>query len=186
LRPIAARCVPRARSCKGSNFLSNCLCFHGRQDPGSRFPHGMTADRPDSILCAYSSSRITETPWRPVRGRPRGRRCITALQIYLEQSGHVVFSARSKAEALREIPRANCHVLISDINLPDGNGWDLMQEVGKLCPDYAIAISGHGMKADRERSAESGFRHHLVKPISAQKLDTLLQEATTELKEKEK
>ena len=60
-----------------------------------------------------------------------------------------------------DIPRANCHVLISDINLPDGNGWDLMQEVGKLCPDYAIAISGHGMKADRERSAESGFRHHV-------------------------
>jgi CheY-like chemotaxis protein len=42
------------------------------------------------------------------------------------------------------------------------------------------------MKADRERSAESGFRPHLVKPVSAQKLDTLLQEATTELKEKEK
>ena len=114
------------------------------------------------------------------------RDTLEALQISLEQSGHVVFSARNKAEALREIPRANCHVLISDINLPDGNGWDLMQEVGKLCPDYAIAISGHGMKADRERSAESGFRHHLVKPISAQKLDTLLQEATTELKEKEK
>jgi CheY-like chemotaxis protein len=40
------------------------------------------------------------------------------------------------------------------------------------------------MKADREKSAESGFRHHLVKPISPSELDTLLQEATTELKEK--
>jgi two-component system CheB/CheR fusion protein len=111
---------------------------------------------------------------------------LEALQIYLEQLGHIVFSARSKAEALREIPRTNCHVLISDINLPDGNGWDLIQEVGKLRPDYAIAISGKGMKADREKSAESGFRHHLVKPILPGELDTLLEEAATELKEKEK
>jgi CheY-like chemotaxis protein len=57
--------------------------------------------------------------------------------------------------------------------------------VGKLRPDYAIAISGKGMKADREKSAESGFRHHLVKPISPGELDALLEEAATELKEKE-
>ena len=113
------------------------------------------------------------------------RDTLEALQIYLEQLGHVVFSARSKAEALKEIPRAKCHVLISDINLPDGTGWDLMQEAGKSCPKYAIAISGYGMKADLERSAESGFRHHLVKPVSARKLDSFLHEATNELKDKE-
>jgi hypothetical protein len=48
-----------------------------------------------------------------------------------------------------------------------------------------IAISGHGMKADREMSAEAGFCHHLVKPIFPEKLDALLQEATTELKKKD-
>jgi len=37
---------------------------------------------------------------------------LEALQIYLEQSGHIVLSASSKAEALKEIPGANCHVLI--------------------------------------------------------------------------
>ena len=107
------------------------------------------------------------------------------LYLRLDQLGHVVFSARSKAEALKEIPRAKCHVLISDINLPDGTGWDLMQEAGKSCPNYAIAISGYGMKADLERSAESGFRHHLVKPVSAHKLNRFLHEATNELKDKE-
>ena len=106
-----------------------------------------------SILCAYLSSRITKTPW-------------TLFGCSLEQSGHIVFSASSKAEALKQIPMANCHVLISDISLPDGNGWELMQELENLSPHYAIAISGYGMKADRERSAEAGFRHHLVKPVS--------------------
>ena len=109
---------------------------------------------------------------------------LEALQIYLEQLGHIVVSARSKAEALKEIQGANCHVLISDINLPDGNGWDLMQEIDEQRPAFAIAISGYGMKAEREMSTEAGFRHHLVKPIFPEKLDALLQEATTELKKK--
>ena len=60
-----------------------------------------------------------------------------------------------------------------------------MQEIqNSVAPNYAIAISGYGMKADRERSAESGFRHHLVKPVFPPKLETLLEEASSELKEK--
>ena len=110
---------------------------------------------------------------------------LQSLKIYLEQIGHIVFSARSKAEALKEIPGAKCHVLISDINLPDGNGWELMEEIQNLRPNYAIALSGYGMKADRERSAESGFRHHLVKPVFPPKLESLLEEATSEIKAKE-
>ncbi len=108
---------------------------------------------------------------------------LDALQIYLEHLGHIVLAAPSKAEALRQIPMAKCHVLISDINLPDGNGWELMQELENLRPHYAIAISGYGMNADRERSAEFGFRHHLVKPVTADKIDTFLEEATIEAKE---
>jgi hypothetical protein len=72
-----------------------------------------------------------------------------------------------------------------DINLPDGDGWELKQELENLRPHYAIAISGYGMKADCERSAQSGFRLHLVKPVLPHNLDTLLKEATIELKEKE-
>jgi CheY-like chemotaxis protein len=110
---------------------------------------------------------------------------LAAIQIYLEQLGHIVFSARSKAEALNKIPPANCHVLISDITPPDGNGWEILEEIANLRPKYAIAISGYGTKADRQRSAQSGFRHHIVKPIFPDRLDTVLKEATAELTEKE-
>ena len=67
---------------------------------------------------------------------------LAALQLYLEQLGHIVFSARDKA-ALKKIRRANCHALISDINLPDGNGWEILEELENLRPNYAIAISGY-------------------------------------------
>jgi CheY-like chemotaxis protein len=56
---------------------------------------------------------------------------LEALRIYLESFGYVILSARSKAEALKDIPAANCDVLLSNIGLPDGSGWDLIQEVGK-------------------------------------------------------
>ena len=46
----------------------------------------------------------------------------------------------------------------------------------------AIAMSGYGMKADRERSARAGFRHHLIKPVSVTKLTAILQEAVAELR----
>ena len=111
---------------------------------------------------------------------------LKALQLYLEQLGHIVLFAQTKAQALKEIPTSNCQVLISDINLPDGNGWELMHEIENSRPSYAIALSGHGMKADRAMSAEVGFRHHVVKPIFPGKLDALLEEATAELKEKRK
>jgi PleD family two-component response regulator len=58
------------------------------QDPETRFPHGMTADRPD-----FYPLRIFVIEDHPDT--------LEALQIYLEQLGHIVFSARSKAEALR-------------------------------------------------------------------------------------
>lgn len=104
-----------------------------------------------------------------------------ALQIYLEYAGYVVLCAGSKAEALREIPAANCDILLSNISLPDGTGWELIREIGKSRPAYAIAMSGHGTKADSKRSADAGFRHHLVKPVSPERLNTILGEAFTEL-----
>jgi CheY-like chemotaxis protein len=71
---------------------------------------------------------------------------LQALQIYPEYSGYFVMSAGSKAEALKEIPAANCDILLSNISLPDGTGWELIREIGKSRPAYAIAMSGHGTK----------------------------------------
>ena len=109
---------------------------------------------------------------------------LQALRIYLEYLGCVVLSARTKAEALDEMPTANCDILISNISLPDGTGWELIQEVGKSRPAYAIAMSGHGTTADRKWSAKAGFRLHLVTPVSPERLSILLEEAFVELRKR--
>ena len=103
------------------------------------------------------------------------------LCILLEQMGHTVKTAASMNEALREIPRSNWDVLISDIGLPDGDGWELMRRLERR-PRYAIAMSGLGMNEDRAQSRDVGFRHHLVKPTGPEQLAEILESVARELK----
>ena len=105
------------------------------------------------------------------------------LCLLLEQLGHTVFSAPTLAGALEAMPTAHCDVLISDIGLPDGNGWDLMTRLGADRPPYAIAMSGFGMSSDRQRSLNVGYRHHLLKPVEPNQLERLLDEAADEARE---
>jgi len=101
------------------------------------------------------------------------------LRSYLEMLGHTVFAAASIKEALKVFPTAGCKVLISDIGLPDGSGWELLEQIRS--PIYAIAMSGFGLNADSVRSHRVGYRHHLVKPFVTDELDIALLEAAREI-----
>jgi CheY-like chemotaxis protein len=103
------------------------------------------------------------------------------LQMYLEQLGHRVQSSRTVAGALAHLARNGCDVLISDISLPDGNGWDLLQALAEPRPIYAIAMSGFGLSSDRVRSKAAGYRHHVLKPFVPDDLDSMLEEAAREV-----
>ena len=103
------------------------------------------------------------------------------LGMLLEQLGHTVFSAASVQEALDAIPAAGCDVLISDVGLPDGDGWELLRRLGSERPGYAVAMSGFGMSSDRAHSLAAGYRHHLLKPVEPTQLERLLDEAAAEL-----
>jgi len=95
--------------------------------------------------------------------------------------GHTVVSARTRAEAIEALPSSGCTVLISDIGLPDGDGWDLLRTATLSKPLYAIAMSGFGMTADRARSNAAGYRHHILKPFDPTVLDAILEDAAKEM-----
>jgi CheY-like chemotaxis protein len=105
---------------------------------------------------------------------------LEAVCFYLRYTGHEVLGARSKQEAVQAVRQASCDVLISDIGLSDGNGWELIVELGDRRPRYAIAMSGFGTRADLERSVKAGFQRHLVKPVSLDKLAEVLAEAASQ------
>ena len=107
------------------------------------------------------------------------------MRLYLEQLSYEVCVATDMASALREIPESGCDVLISDIGLPDGDGWQLMEKLGDHRPHFAIAMSGYGTVNDQRRSRAAGYDHHLVKPFAPDGLVALLREASKLKEEKQ-
>lgn len=93
----------------------------------------------------------------------------------LQLEGAFVESARSGAEALEIARRKNFDLVVSDISMPEMDGYQLLQELRKL-PSMAnvpaVALTGYGRGADVERALEEGFAEHLTKPLD---LDQLLQ-----------
>ena len=107
---------------------------------------------------------------------------LTYLAMYLEMRGYHVAAATSVREALEALPTADCNVLISDIGLPDGDGWELLRRVRPQLPQpiYAVAMSGFGLPTSQQRSRDAGYRHHLLKPFKVAELDAILEEAERE------
>lgn len=68
-------------------------------------------------------------------------------------------------------------LLISDIGLPDGSGYDLMNEVREEHGVEGIALTGYGMEEDVQRSYAAGFITHLTKPVKIESLDQALASA---------
>lgn len=104
------------------------------------------------------------------------------LGHYLSMVGHTVRSASDMASALDDLKAAPVDVLISDIGLPDGDGWELMRRIKETgCVPFGIAMSGYGMRSDKEKSLSAGYRHHLVKPFGPDELEAVLKEAAAEI-----
>jgi CheY-like chemotaxis protein len=92
------------------------------------------------------------------------------LVTYLfEQAGIEVRAAASAAEALRELPSFDPHVLVSDIGLPNEDGYSLIRSVRTLSTEHksvpAIALTAFASNEDRKRALVEGFNVHMAKPV---------------------
>ncbi len=90
------------------------------------------------------------------------------VEYALTHAGASVILAGSADEAMARLARAPVDILISDLTMPDEDGWSLIARVraGTLSPDViAIALSSHAGEAERQRSEEAGFDRHVAKPI---------------------
>lgn len=102
---------------------------------------------------------------------------ITYVRRFLEHYGHEVRVGRTMHEALAQVEAKEPDVILSDIGLPDGDGWNLLQQLRLKTKAYAIAMSGFGARADLDRSLAVGYQDHLVKPFAPNKLLDALRRA---------
>ena len=123
-------------------------------------------------------------PVRVKRASPVGARILlvedhentrTSLTRLLARRGYEVRPADSLAAARRLAETETFDVLVSDLGLPDGSGYDLMADLKKNYALKGIALSGYGMEQDLKRSRDAGFIDHLVKPVEITLLDSSLQ-----------
>jgi PAS domain S-box-containing protein len=102
------------------------------------------------------------------------------LAIVLRQRGYQVVTADRLSTALTAVKEAETpfDLLLSDIELPDGDGLNLMREIKAHGRMAGVAMSGFGSEEDLRQSREAGFFDHLTKPIDLNRLDEAIRGAT--------
>jgi signal transduction histidine kinase len=102
---------------------------------------------------------------------------LTLLSAVFSREGANVTTASSAAEALESAVSKRPSVVISDIGMPDVDGYQLLEQL-KVIPGMddvpAIAISGYASDEDRERALVTGYRALVPKPIDVEELFDLI------------
>jgi CheY-like chemotaxis protein len=100
------------------------------------------------------------------------------VQRFLEDSGAVVAAAGSAKEALTLLSGSTFDVMVSDVGMPGGDGYDLIRRVRSLpnanCNVPAIALTAYARAEDRVKAIASGFQTHIAKPVEAVELLTIV------------
>jgi len=103
-----------------------------------------------------------------------------AFSAILRSWGHQVGTSDSVASGLEFLDENEVDVVLSDIGLPDRNGYDFIAEARQLKPDMtAIAVSAYFTAADQERGHEAGFDMYFAKPVDLLGLRRALERVAT-------
>ncbi|BAY94930.1 response regulator [Tolypothrix sp. PCC 7712] len=92
------------------------------------------------------------------------------IAFLLEQYGAQVTQAQSAHDALSSLGQAKFDLLISDIGMPDMDGYTLIRQIRKQSPDQsreipAIALTAYAGDVDQQLALSAGFQEHISKPI---------------------
>ena len=99
----------------------------------------------------------------------------------LRRAGHDVQIAHDPSIALEMIVPFRPQVAILDIGLPVMDGYALADEMRRVLRDATpvlIAVTGYGQERDRQKSEQSGFHAHFVKPVDSETMLALLERLT--------
>ena len=99
---------------------------------------------------------------------------LDAVSRLLSHFGHEISVADGAQVALNMIDSKEFDVVLCDIALPDGNGYDVIAEAKRKRSVKAVALSGFAATEDIERGREAGFDFHLAKPVDFHELRAVL------------
>jgi len=101
------------------------------------------------------------------------------IALFLKHAGYQVATADSASRALQLAEERNFDLIISDIGMPQMNGYELAGELRRWSEYQSIpiiAVTGYSEYDDRGRALQAGFSAHLTKPIDPSRLLDLMNE----------
>ncbi|MFN2542068.1 MAG: ATP-binding protein [Chthoniobacterales bacterium] len=131
-------------------------------------------------------ARQDKSDAKPKRQRQRPRRTLRILLVedhgdtrrilarLLAHFGHQIAVADCQQSALEMLRSRPFDVVLSDISLPDGSGYDVISEAKRDHHVAGIALTGYGTDEDIRRGKAAGFDFHLTKPVDFHELRTVL------------
>lgn len=138
-------------------------------------PIGHAREPEDAVAATLPIVRIDGLRILVVDDEADARRLLIKV---LEQAGGVVTAAASAAEALELLDRSHPEVLVSDLGMPDQDGFDLIRKVraaGRTAKDLpAIALTAFAHNEDRRQAILAGFQVHIPKPVDPHDLTAVI------------
>ena len=176
---------------QGSTFTVDLPLAEDRRDPSRAELRRKEIERRRSVTSGVPGADISGVRLLLVEDDGDTR---SVLVLTLKRRGAEVIAASSAAEALRQFEETADHsaseegthttgsgnrrpfdVIISDIGMPDEDGYQFMSRVRALPPERgglvpAIALTGYATRKDRERALAAGYQLHLAKPVEPEDL----------------
>jgi CheY-like chemotaxis protein len=106
------------------------------------------------------------------------------LAVLLQRLGALVEAVASASEAFDRVSHRRPDVLVSDIGMPDEDGYSLIKRVRQLGGERklpAIALTAYARKQDAEQAIASGYDRHLPKPVAPADLIKAIKSVTVEI-----
>jgi CheY-like chemotaxis protein len=173
----------------GLAIVKNLVEFHGGtvqvasagEGKGATFtiglPTGVPVELRTAALAAARDSSVEDISLANIRvlvveDEPDAAEFVTNL---LASHGANVVTAASAREALEAVVHARPDILISDIGLPEMDGYQLIEQVRKMDVAQgggipAVALTAFARSEDRTRALRAGYQTHLAKPIESTEL----------------
>ena len=105
------------------------------------------------------------------------------ITFVLEQEGAKVVAVTTAAQALTALAQFQPEVLVSDIGLPEVDGYMLMRQVRMRSQEQggqipAIALTAYAGEINQQQAIEAGFQRHLAKPVEPEALVKVIADLT--------
>ena len=139
-------------------------------------PRAQAPARP-TLSLAVQPERVHRTPGLRILVVDDNADAADSMAMLLQFHGHDTRTASDGVQAVTAAELFRPHVVLLDIGLPRMNGHEAACEIRRqpwAKQTALIAMSGWGQDADRQRSRDAGFDHHLVKPVDHDVLGHLL------------